>query len=89
MHHSIKLPRRHGLAEIIFRILQNIGVLVRRNAVLTIAASLALCTAVIVPPDIQYLTYFDTRTLTCLFCTLAMVCALRNIRFFTCIADGG
>lgn len=87
MHHSIKLPRRHGLSDILYRILVSIGTFVRRNIVLTIAASLALCTAVIVPPDIEYLTYFDTRTLTCLFCTLAMVCALRNIRFFTCIAE--
>ncbi|MBQ7921655.1 MAG: citrate transporter [Clostridia bacterium] len=67
--------------------MQSTGSFIRRNIVLTIAASLALCTAVIVPPDIEYLTYFDTRTLTCLFCTLAMVCALRNIRFFTCIAE--
>ncbi|MBE6569409.1 MAG: citrate transporter [Ruminococcaceae bacterium] len=87
MHHSIKLPRSHGFQEVLGRILQQIGLFVRRNAVLTIAASLALCTAVIVPPDLEYLTYFDTRTLTCLFCTLAMVCALRNIRFFTCIAE--
>ena len=87
MHHSIKLPRRHGLSALLYRILQSTGSFIRRNIVLTIAASLALCTAVIVPPDIEYLTYFDTRTLTCLFCTLAMVCALRNIRFFTCIAE--
>ncbi len=68
-------------------ILQNMGAFVRKNTVLCIAAVLAFATAVIVPPDITYLTYFDTRTLTCLFCTLAMVCALRNIKFFTCIAE--
>ncbi len=68
-------------------ILQNMGAFVRKNTVLCIAAVLAFTTAVIVPPDITYLTYFDTRTLTCLFCTLAMVCALRNIKFFTCIAE--
>ncbi|MBQ3179275.1 MAG: citrate transporter [Clostridia bacterium] len=66
---------------------QLIGSFIRKNTVLCIAAVLALVTAVIVPPDLTYLTYFDTRTLTCLFCTLAMVCALRNIRFFTCIAE--
>ncbi len=68
-------------------IFQNAGAFIRKNTVLCIAAVLASATAVIVPPDITYLTYFDTRTLTCLFCTLAMVCALRNIKFFTCIAE--
>ncbi len=68
-------------------IFQNAGAFIRKNTVLCIAAVLAFATAVIVPPDITYLTYFDTRTLTCLFCTLAMVCALRNIKFFTCIAE--
>ena len=61
---------------------------IRRNTVLCIAALLALFSAILVPPDKAYLGYFDTRTLTCLFCTLAMVCALRHIRFFTCIACG-
>ena len=59
---------------------------VKRNIVLCIAVLLAVVTSVIVPVDSQYLTYFDFRTLTCLFCTLATVCALRNIRFFTFIA---
>ena len=50
----------------------------------------ALCaaavTSVIVPPDSAYLSYFDFKTLSCLFCVLAVVCALRNIRFFYTIA---
>ncbi len=75
-----RLPLLPGL-------LQQVGAFIRKNTVLCIAAVLAFATAVIVPPDITYLTYFDTRTLTCLFCTLAMVCALRNIKFFTCIAE--
>lgn len=61
---------------------------VQKNTVLCIAAILAIVSAVLVPPDKAYLGYFDTRTLTCLFCTLAMVCALRHIRFFTRIACG-
>ena len=51
-----------------------------------IAAVLAAVTAVFVPPDSQYIGYFDFKTLTCLFCTLAVVCALRNIRFFYILA---
>ena len=83
MNHTLREPRLPSLSYIG----HSIGTFVRKNTVLCIAAVLALVTAVIVPPDLTYLTYFDTRTLTCLFCTLAMVCALRNIRFFTCIAE--
>lgn len=61
---------------------------IRNNTVLCIALAAALITALIVPPDMQYLSYFDCKTLTCLFCVLAVVCALRNIRFFTCLARG-
>lgn len=59
----------------------------RANPVLLIAATLALLSCVIVPPDAQYLSYIDFKTLTCLFCTLAVICALKNIRFFTIVAD--
>ena len=83
MNHTLREPRLPSLPHIG----HGIGTFIHKNTVLCIAAVLALVTAVIVPPDLTYLTYFDTRTLTCLFCTLAMVCALRNIRFFTCIAE--
>ena len=59
----------------------------RRNTVLTIAlvaAGLSMC---LVPPDAAYADYFDYKTLTCLFVTLAVICALRGIRFFTIIAQ--
>ena len=58
----------------------------RRNTVLCIAAFLALVTCFFVPPDREYLGYLDLKTLTCLFLTLAVICALRNIRFFSIIA---
>ncbi len=58
----------------------------RRNAVLLIALLAAVVTSCIVPPDREYLRYFDYRTLTCLFCVLAVVCALKNIRFFYLLA---
>jgi len=51
-----------------------------------IAALAAAVTAFIVPPDKEYIDYFDFKTLTCLFCVLAVVCALRNIRFFYTLA---
>ena len=57
-----------------------------KNFVLVIAATLAIISCFIVRPDAQYLEYFDFKTLTCLFCTLAVICALKNIRFFTITA---
>ena len=58
----------------------------KTNAVMLVAALCALITSFLVPPDKEYLEYFDFKTLTCLFCVLAVVCALRNIRFFYTMA---
>lgn len=58
----------------------------KKNAVMLIAMLAAAITCVIVPPDAEYLGYFDLKTLTCLFCVLAVVCALKNIRFFYMLA---
>ena len=60
--------------------------LIKSNIVTVIAFLLAAITAFIVPPDGEYLGYFDFRTLTCLFCVLLVVCALRNVRFFFTLA---
>ena len=54
---------------------------------LCIAAFAALATSFFVKPDRQYFSYFDFKTLTCLFCVLAVVCALRNIDFFYILAE--
>lgn len=64
-----------------------IGKYLRGNPVLLIAGILAVVSCFIVPPDSAYLKYLDFKTLTCLFCTLAVICALKNIRFFTIIAQ--
>jgi len=58
----------------------------KQNAVLTIAFFAALITTFFVPVDAAYLGYFDFKTLTCLFCVLAVVCALKNIHFFYLLA---
>ena len=58
----------------------------KKHAVMCIAACAALITCLIVPPDAEYLGYLDLKTLSCLFVTLAVVCALRNIKFFTILA---
>ena len=59
---------------------------VKKNIVMVIAFVAAVVTAFIVPPDSAYVDYFDFKTLTCLFCVLAVVCALKNIRFFYILA---
>ena len=59
---------------------------IKKNTVFCIAALAALVTCFFVPPDKAYWDYFDWRTLACLFLTLAVICALRNIKFFTIIS---
>ncbi len=59
---------------------------IAKNTVMVVALLAAVVTAFIVPPDREYLDYFDFKTLTCLFCVLAVVCALKNIRFFYILA---
>ena len=58
----------------------------KKNIVMVIAMLAAMITCFIVPPDKAYLDYFDVKTLTCLFCVLAVVCALKNINFFYILA---
>ena len=59
---------------------------IKKNPVLTIAFFAAAVTCFFVPPDKGYIDYFDFKTLTCLFCVLAVVCALKNIDFFYVLA---
>lgn len=59
---------------------------VKQNIVMLIALLAAIITSCIVPPDKEYIGYFDFKTLTCLFCVLAVVCALKNIKFFYILA---
>ncbi len=59
---------------------------VKKNTVFCIAMVAAFATCFFVPPDKEYLNYFDWKTLACLFLTLAVICALRNVKFFTITA---
>lgn len=65
---------------------QRIRLFLSKNIVTVIAFFAALITCFFVPIDRQYLNYFDFKTLTCLFCVLAVVCALKNISFFYILA---
>ena len=64
-----------------------VATFVKKNVVMLIALGAALITMLFVPPDREYLGYFDVKTLTCLFCVLAVVCALRGIQFFYMLAQ--
>ena len=48
----------------------------KKNAVMLIAFAAALITSLFVPVDKEYIGYFDFKTLSCLFCVLAVVCAV-------------
>ncbi len=59
----------------------------KKNTVTVIAMIAAAITALAVPPDEKYFGYVDWKTIACLFSVLAVVQALRNIRFFYKIAS--
>ncbi len=65
---------------------KDIKAFIKKNAVACIAFAAAVVTCFFVPPDKEYLGYFDLKTLSCLFCVLAVVCALKNISFFYILA---
>ena len=67
-------------------VIRNASSFLRKNVVMLVALLAAVITAFFVPPDEAYLGYFDVKTLTCLFCVLAVVCALKNIQFFYILA---
>lgn len=82
-------PHHHhnrGIFEQLRHVLASVLDFVSKNVVLVIASALAIVSCFIVKPDAEYLEYFDLKTLTCLFCTLAVICALKNLRFFTVTA---
>ena len=67
--------------------LSGVRAFVKKNTVMVVALCAAIVTSVIVPPDADYVGYFDFKTLTCLFCVLAVVCALKNVNFFYVLAE--
>ena len=64
----------------------DITAFIKKNAVMLTALAAAVITSFIIPVDKAYISYFDFKTLTCLFCVLAVVCALKNINFFYMLA---
>lgn len=70
----------------IYKIETSVLKFAKKNIVMTIAFLAAVMTSFVVPIDKEYIGYFDFKTLTCLFCVLAVVCALKNISFFYLLA---
>lgn len=58
----------------------------KRNIIFIVAVAVAILSMIIIPPDKEYLNYIDYKTISCLFITLAVVCALKNIDFFYILA---
>lgn len=66
--------------------MKSITKFVKKNIVMTVALVAAIVTSLFVLPDREYIGYFDFKTLSCLFCVLAVVCAFKNINFFYILA---
>lgn len=75
-----------GNKEVKVPVRQKVAGFIKKNAVMCIAFVAAIATSIIIPIDKEYVGYFDYKTLTCLFCVLAVVCALKNINFFYILA---
>ena len=59
---------------------------IKREPVLLIAALAAVLSCLIVPPDAEYLSYFDLRTLALLYCLMVVVSGLRQAGLFSSLA---
>ena len=55
---------------------------IKKEPVLIVAIVLAIITCFFVPPDQEYINYFDYGTLICLFCMLLVVAALKSTHIF-------
>lgn len=64
----------------------SIVMFLKKNYVMLIAFFAAVITSIFVPIDAEYTSYYDIKTLSCLFCVLAVVCAYKNINFFYILA---
>lgn len=60
---------------------------IKKETVLSIAVVLAVISVFFVPPDREYISYIDFRTLAILFCLMSIVAGLRNIDVFDKLAE--
>lgn len=55
---------------------------IKKEVVLVIAISLAIISAIIVPPSKKYMDYIDFRTLAILFCLMTVTAGLKRQEVF-------
>lgn len=67
-------------------ILNKIWGFAKREVVLSIAILAAIITCFFVPPDKEYLEYFEIKTLISLFCMLAVVAGMKNTNVFELVS---
>ena len=79
------MSRKFHLPQVDF--LPKVMQFIKKNTVMCIALLAAVITSVIVPVDREYLGYIDLKTIACLYSVLAVVCALKNIKFFYTLAQ--
>lgn len=60
---------------------------IKKETVLVIAWILAMVSMFFVVPDRAYMGYIDVRTLSILFCLMAVMAGLKNLHFFQMIAE--
>lgn len=60
---------------------------IKKESVLVVAFTLAIVSAFLVMPDKEYLSYIDFRTLSLLFCLMAVMAGFSKAGFFTFCAD--
>ena len=58
----------------------------KKETVLTVAMALAVLSAVMIPPDREYVGYIDFRTLSILFCLMTVMAGLQKLGVFRNIA---
>ena len=60
---------------------------IKKEIVLVIACILAVVSSFIVPPDVEYVSYIDFRTLSILFCLMSVMAGFQKIGIFTFFAE--
>ncbi len=67
-------------------VIKKVWVFAKKEVVLSIAIICTIVTCFFVPPDKEYLGYFEYKTLIALFCMLAVVAGLKNTNVFELIS---
>ncbi len=67
--------------------MQNFLNILKKDAVLTIAVSLALISCFFVVPSPEYISYIDFKVLSCLFCLMIVVSGFKNLNILDIISQ--